>query len=179
MKIYLSKPINHSNLLLLLLIITMALTSCRSQKNLYNPAEVAYLSEQLKIPIRNDDPHIPLYAEVSLWLGTPYRYGGNTKRGADCSGFVCQVYDRVYGKKLERSSDQQAKKNVKKVSKKKLRTGDLVFFNTLKNSKKIDHVGIYLKDGRFIHASTSKGVIVSDLDQKYYKKTWVKGGVVK
>lgn len=94
-------------------------------------------------------------------------------------GFVWQVYRRVYGKNLERSSDDQAKKDVHKVGKGGLKPGDLVFFRTSQKSKKIDHVGIFLKDGYFVHASTSKGVIVSSLNEDYYKRTWQKGGRVK
>lgn len=162
-----------------LVITALAITSCGSKKILYNPNEVAVLSRQLKIPIQNDDPNMDLLAEVSLWLGTPYRYGGNTKKGTDCSGFVAQVYRKVYNKKLERSSDGQAKKNTKSVKKRNLKTGDLVFFRTNSKSKKITHVGIFLRDDHFIHASTSKGVIVSNLNENYYKKNWVKGGRVK
>lgn len=162
------------------LLILVVLSSCRSSKTiLYNPVEVEQLSRALRIPINNDDPNIPLYAEASLWLGVPYRYGGNTKAGSDCSGFVWQVYRRVYGKNLERSSDDQAKKDVHKVGKSGLKAGDLVFFRTSRKSKKIDHVGIFLKDGYFVHASTSKGVIVSSLEEDYYKRTWQKGGRVK
>lgn len=162
------------------LLLLVVLSSCRSSKTvLYNPVEVEQLSRALRIPINNDDPNIPLYAEASLWLGVPYRYGGNTKAGSDCSGFVWQVYRRVYGKHLERSSDDQAKKDVHKVGKGGLKPGDLVFFKTSRKSKKIDHVGIFLKDGYFVHASTSKGVIVSSLEEDYYKRTWQKGGRVK
>lgn len=161
------------------IILVLLLTSCGSNKVLYNPDEVAGLSKKLNLPIRNDDTAIPLYAEVSFWLGTPYRYGGNSKSGTDCSGFVGEVFRKVYGKQLDRSSDGQAKKNVHKIGKHKLKTGDLVFFRTAPKSKKIDHVGIFLKDGYFIHASTSKGVIVSSLDEEYYKRTWQKGGRVK
>lgn len=162
------------------LLLLVVLSSCRSSKTvLYNPVEVEQLSRALRIPINNDDPNIPLYAEASLWLGVPYRYGGNTKAGSDCSGFVWQVYRRVYGKHLERSSDDQAKKDVHKVGKGGLKPGDLVFFRTSRKSKKIDHVGIFLKDGYFVHASTSKGVIVSNLEEDYYKRTWQKGGRVK
>lgn len=165
----------------ILLLVVLLLSSCgvNKQSNKYANTKVTELSEKLRIPIDYSDKNIPLYQEVSAWLGVPYRYAGNTKKGTDCSGFVSEVYYKLYGIRLERSSDGQAAKNVKKVSKKKLQTGDLVFFKTSKKSKKINHVGIYLKDGRFIHASTSKGVVVSDLDQKYYQNTWVKGGRIK
>lgn len=161
------------------ILLLIGASSCRSNKLLYNPAEVEQLSRSLKIPISNNDPNIPLYAEVSLWLGVPYRYSGNTKSGSDCSGFVSQVFLRVYGKKMERSSDDQAKKDVLEVRKGSLEPGDLVFFKTSSKSKKIDHVGIFLQNGYFIHASTSKGVIISHLEEEYYKKAWNKGGRVK
>jgi len=159
-------------------IFILSLSSCGSKKILYNPAEVAYLSKQLKIPISNDDENMNLLAEVSLWLGVPYKYAGSSKSGTDCSGFTRQIYSRVYNKKLERSSDGQAKKNIRDVNKGNLQIGDLVFFKTA-SSKKINHVGIFLRDGFFIHASTSKGVIVSNLNEAYYRKTWKKGGRVK
>lgn len=160
-------------------LVLLLVASCGSHKVLYNPEEVSGLSRKLNIPISNDDVNMPLYVEVSFWMGVPYRYGGNSKSGTDCSGFVGEVFQKVYGRKLERSSDGQAKKNVHKVGKRKLKTGDLVFFRTAPKSKKIDHVGIFLKDGYFIHASTSKGVIVSSLHEEYYKRTWRKGGRVK
>ncbi len=153
--------------------------SCGSKKVLYNPDEVAYLSGQLKIPIRNDDPNMPLLAEVSLWLGVPYKYGGDSKRGIDCSGLVYQVFKKVYDKILERSSAGQAKKNVTNVGKGSLQTGDLVFFKTNSKSKQINHVGIFLRNGNFIHSSTSRGVIISNLNENYYRKSWAKGGRVK
>lgn len=163
----------------ILVIIISAMTSCGSKKVLYNPDEVAYLSKQLRIPIENDDPDMSLLAEVSLWLGTPYKHGGQSKKGTDCSGFTSQVFKKVYKKHLERSSEDQAKKNTNNVSKRHLKTGDLVFFKTTPKSKKITHVGIFLRNNHFIHASTSKGVIVSNLNEDYYKKNWVKGGRVK
>lgn len=155
------------------------MTSCATRKAVYYPDEVSDLSKQLKIRIENDDPNMPLFAEVSLWLGVPYKYGGNSKSGTDCSGFVSQVFNKVYSKKLQRSAANQASKDVSNVSKSKLKTGDLVFFMTTSKSSKISHVGIYLRDNYFIHASTSRGVIVSNLSEKYYEKNWKKGGRVK
>ncbi|WP_029904058.1 C40 family peptidase [Prevotella sp. 10(H)] len=172
--------------LIFILLIVFA-TSCGTQKGgggqLYDPKEVAALSRKLGIPLSNvnkdDDKNMPLYAEVSQWLGVRYRNGGLSKKGVDCSGFTFLTYQKVYKKKLPRSSGDMAKMNMQKVSKKNLQTGDLVFFATSKNSSKINHVGIYLKNGCFIHASTSKGVIVSHLDEGYYEKTWKKAGRVR
>lgn len=170
------------------LILLIIVSSCGTQKPqrggmLYDPKEVAELSSKLGIELSNtnkdDDYNMPLYAEVSLWLGVPYRYGGLSRKGLDCSGFTYLVYQKVYNKKLPRSSNDMSKIKMHNVSKRNLQTGDLVFFATSKKKNKINHVGIYLKDGCFIHASTSKGVIVSRLDEGYYDRTWKKGGRVK
>lgn len=104
---------------------------------------------------------------VESWIGTPYKYGGITKEGVDCSGFVSQVYKSVYRKKLERSAYDIFDKDCKKIKFKRLKEGDLVFFAT-STSNKINHVGIYLYDDKFVHASSSKGVIVSSLTSEYY-----------
>ena len=109
---------------------------------------------------------------------TPYRGGGETKRGTDCSGMTCQIYKKVYHTKLQRSTDGQ-KKESSKVARRNLREGDLVFFSSRKSRRKVAHVGIYLKDGKFVHASTSQGVIVSSLNEPYYRTHWISGGRVR
>ena len=162
--------------LFLVIGICLFLTSCGSSKNVvYNPAEVRDLSAELGFPISNTDKNIPLYAEISVWLGVPYKYAGTNRRGIDCSGFVHRIYKDLYKKNVSRSTSG-LEKDTKKVSKGKLEPGDLVFFATSSNKKKISHVGIFLKDGYFVHASTSKGVIINHLDQDYYRRTWKKGG---
>lgn len=168
-------------------LVLLTTTSCGTQKTtgrlLYNPQEVAQLSDKLGVELSNldkdDDRNMSLYAEVSLWLGVPYRYAGLTRKGLDCSGFTYLIYQKVYNKKLPRSTADLAKMKMHNVSKRNLQTGDLVFFSTANNHNRINHVGIYLKDGNFIHASTSRGVIVSHLDEGYYDRTWKKGGRVK
>ena len=92
---------------------------------------------------------------------------------------VMMVYKRVYGKRLERNSAKIYSKNCRKISRGELREGGLVFFNTSKGRKGINHVGIYLKDHKFIHASSSRGVIVSNLDDDYYRRTFIAAGRVK
>lgn len=170
---------NNIGLAFILLLIVI-FSSCRSSsKLLYDPKEVAYISSQLKVPISNDDENMALYVEATRWLNVPYRYGGTDRRGLDCSALTGILYSKIYGKSLERSSAGIADKNVKKISKNDLRTGDLVFFATGKSRKKISHVGVMLSDKHFIHASTSRGVIVSHLDEDYYKRNFVKAGRVK
>jgi len=114
--------------------------------------------------------------EVARWMGTPYAFGGETKKGTDCSGFVKTLYKEVYNLSLYRTAFDLVK-NCESVKKKDLKTGDLIFFKI--NSDKISHVGIYLNDDKFIHASSAKGVIVSDLNEKYYKKYFYSAGRIK
>ena len=138
---------------------------------------LAQASVRLGVDIELQDNH-KLYIHASEWIGTPYRAGGDSKRGTDCSGLVSQLYKKVYHTRLSRSTDGQLKES-SKISRRNLREGDLVFFTSRASRKKVAHVGIYLKDGKFIHASTSQGVIVSNLREKYYTQHWLCGGRIK
>ncbi|SMY16363.1 NlpC/P60 family protein [Photobacterium aquimaris] len=100
------------------------------------------------------------------WKGTPYRYGGSSKKGIDCSAFVQVGYSSVYQKILPRTTLELVKKG-KQVKRHTAKEGDLVFFRTGRNSR---HVGIYLGNSEFLHASQSKGVIISRLDNPYWKR---------
>lgn len=104
------------------------------------------------------------------WKGTPYRIGGTTRSGVDCSGFMQVTFRELFGIHLPRMTVEQAKVG-KRVSKKELRTGDLVFFNTGRgpNGK---HVGVYVKNGQFLHASTKGGVIYSDINSPYWSNAY-------
>lgn len=114
-----------------------------------------------------------LYDYVNEWLGTPYRYSGENKNGIDCSGLVCELYKSAYQKILTGSAKEIYEKS-DPVKKENLKEGDLVFFKIKKG--RISHVGIYLGSNKFAHASTSRGVIISDLDEPYYKRYYYKGG---
>ena len=123
-----------------------------------------------------------LFREAAWWLHVPHVDGGTTHDGTDCSYLVYFLYKTVYHKIIERNSASILHKNCIRIGRLRLKEGDLVFFNTMGRSisnPDINHVGIYLKDNKFLHTSTSKGVIVSDLDEKYYRKVWVCGGRVK
>ncbi|WP_054414186.1 C40 family peptidase [Hymenobacter sp. DG25A] len=117
-----------------------------------------------------------LLRTVADWMGTPYRFGSNTKRGTDCSGFVTRVFKEVYGVTLQRSSRSMFQ-NVKRVDKNEMQTGDLVFFRR-GPGQPIYHVGIYLKDGKFAHSATNGGVMVSSLNQAYYHRNFYAAGRV-
>lgn len=144
------------------------------KERLIEQKEMQELSTRLGITI-NDPTHLDLYREVADWLGTRYRRGGMSRKAVDCSGFTNLIYKNVFGEQLDRVSTVIAKNLKISVSKEDLVPGDMVFFSTF-NRKYINHVGIYIGEGKFIHASIKKGVIVSRLDEGYYSKAWRKGG---
>lgn len=119
-----------------------------------------------------------LLEEAITWLGTPYKYAGQEKGiCADCSGFVMQVYLTELDIKLPRNSAKQAE-FCKTLKKKDVQPGDLVFFATGKEAGRVTHVGMMLDDVSFIHASSSKGVVVSRMDNPWYSTRFVKYGRV-
>lgn len=131
--------------------------------------------------LRSDrDDNVALYKEAATWLHIRHVDGGTSRNGTDCSFLVYSLYKTVYHKTIERNSAAMLAQNCKRINRNKLKEGDLVFFSTGGKSKSyVNHVGLYLKDNKFLHSSTSKGVIVSDLEEAYYRKTWVCGGRVK
>ena len=105
-----------------------------------------------------------LLAHYQSWKGAPYRYGGLSRRGIDCSGFVYLTYRNVLGIKLPRSTKLLSRSG-RVTAKRDLTTGDLLIFNT---APKTLHVGIYIGDNRFMHASKSRGVMLSELSNPYW-----------
>ncbi len=109
-----------------------------------------------------------LYKFIDKWYGTNYRLGGQTQSGIDCSGFAQKLYGEVYGMDLTRTAMDQYQ-NCKRGKKcDDPEEGDLVFFK--QRSKRITHVGVYLANDYFVHASTSQGVIISSLKEEYWQR---------
>lgn len=119
-------------------------------------------------------PSTKLTEYCKQWIGTPHVMGGMTKSGVDCSGLVINVYKDVYGIQLPRRAEDIEKAMDPINDKSKLREGDLIFFNS--RSGKVNHVGIYIKDNTFVHTSSSKGVMISSLDEKYWERIYRRGG---
>lgn len=107
---------------------------------------------------------------VTAWLGTPYRYGGMSRAGIDCSGFVWVVYRELGDYSLPRSSEQMQRTGTR-VAPARLRKGDLLLFRY--QGKRADHVGIYLGDDSFVHASSKLGVVKSSLNDDYYRSRFI------
>ncbi len=159
-----------------------SLTSCHTSRKGSGSHYDAQL-EALKNGKHGDDRNDKEHKEVSKhrkkiikeaydWLGTPYGYGKADKGVAcDCSGMVMSVYEKVTGIKLPRNSAKQSE-FCRKLKKKDVLAGDLCFFATGKDPDRISHVGIMVDDRNFIHASSSKGVVVSDITQPYYVRTF-------
>ncbi len=136
-------------------------------------AEIKRLCKKLGLTY-NSEANVDLLDYILAWRGTPYCYGGSTKRCTDCSGYTGNIYTNVYQKVTPRiSRDIYAK--CMPIKKNALYQGDFVFFATA-GGDRITHVGIYLWDGYFTHASSSRGVMVSNLNEGYYKRTFVGAG---
>jgi cell wall-associated NlpC family hydrolase len=118
----------------------------------------------------NELSNLILYKFVDKWYGTNYRLGGFSEQGVDCSGFTKMLYQEVYGKELARTSVEQHKNANREKIYDNAKEGDLVFFR--QRSKRINHVGVYLGNNYFIHASTSHGVMISSLTEVHWQKSF-------
>ena len=158
------------------------MSSCKSHKK-NKVEEPVYIGEIVEVKKEKKDKKKKnlgekIADEAQTWLGTPYGYGKSEKGIAtDCSGLVVVVFEKIADKKLPRNSAQQAEycDNLKE---KDAKAGDLVFFATGKDNKKVSHVGVLINNEKFVHASASKGVIISEMTTPYYQRTFIKYGRV-
>ena len=128
---------------------------------------------QLKYSIKMDIAvesivNIPLLQKIDEWWGTPYSLGGSTKNGVDCSYFTLDVMKNIYNVSLKRTAAEQYEQSTK-IEWNELKEGDLIFFKA-DGRRNISHVGIYLANNKFAHASTSQGVTISDLADPYWQR---------
>lgn len=167
---------NIARILLLaaLPLIMCALPSCHSSKG--STAQEVNSRPAAKPEGKKHKPDTPaatsrmgkaLVSEARKWLGTPYVYGGHSRKGTDCSGFLMEVFRECAGISLPRSSrDQQS--YCHPIDREYLAVGDLVFFSSRRSGGRVSHVGMYIGDGRMIHASSSRGVVEDDLASQYF-----------
>lgn len=130
-----------------------------------------YMSQIMGVAL-NATSNVKLFQFVYDWIGTPYRFGGSSKKGIDCSAFTKELYEKVFNLDIKRNS-RDIFSMVTPVAKDELKQGDLVFFKI--HSRSISHVGIYLGDGRFAHAS-SRGVAINNIGDAYYSRYFYRGG---
>ncbi|HRF67666.1 MAG TPA: C40 family peptidase [Muribaculum sp.] len=160
------------------LTLLLAVSGCKTSKQAAKPV---HKDTPTKLPatIKNlEGDEKRLVNEALTWLGTPYKYGGQDYSGTDCSGLTMKVYQKALGVAIPRNSGEQ-QKFCKSIHRNSLNAGDLVFFCTGKDKKRVSHVGLYIGGGQFVHASTRKGVIISDLSERYYTSTYHSSGQVK
>ncbi len=170
--------------LFLFLLASTGLWSCRSNKGIESDlsakagsakAVKAKYAKALGVN-EKDIQNLKLYSFIDDWYGVPYKYAGQNKSGIDCSGFAGALYRDVYNRKIGGPASS-IYLQCRAVSQNDLREGDLVFFAI--GTEKISHVGVYLQNNKFVHASTKKGVMINDLNEAYYKKYFYKGGRLK
>ena len=157
------------NKIAFLLFLTLPLTNCSAGIDI-SPGRLVNIPIGKKVDL-NDSSTVKnkLYAQYKNWKGVKYRMGGLSKSGIDCSGFVYRTFRSQLGINIPRSTEQQSLSGTQ-IDKNKLKPGDLIFFKT---ESKVRHVGIYLENNSFLHASSSKGVMISKLDNVYWKsKYW-------
>ncbi len=166
-----TKKLVAAMLLIGLCLVSQAQTNSQKSSDPDNLAK-EYFSQIMGVAA-NATSNTKLYQFVYEWLGTPYRLGGDSKRGIDCSKFSLAVYENVFNTTIGYNSRNQYQ-NVTPVRKGDLEPGDLVFFKI--RSKSITHVGVYLGEDKFAHASSSRGVMVSNLNEAYWKRYYYNGG---
>lgn len=179
---YMKRELTHIILLVGALLLT---TGCHSRKHAskhtpspprnyievkFPSAEISHEEENIRASARD------IIEESRTWLGTPYCYGGQSRKGTDCSGMVMKVFE-AKGIKLPRDSRSQQAWCLP-IDKTSLKPADLVFFASSAGGSRVSHVGIFIGKSQFIHSSTSKGVIVSSLDEDYYIRHFHSAGRV-
>jgi probable lipoprotein NlpC len=160
----------YTKIICFLMLVTL-LSACSSRR--YSPTITqAARAADAMANLNNKD----LYKFITNWTGVKYRLGGLDKNGIDCSGFALLLEKDIYGLKIPRRSAEQANvidnKNLNQ-----LKEGDLIFFSF--GGGEVDHVGVYLNNKYFVHASPSRGIIVDDLNLPGYQKAIVKAGTIK
>ncbi|MGI9527298.1 MAG: C40 family peptidase [Weeksellaceae bacterium] len=149
------------------IIVPEAVDLINTDEDVFEKLEASTYASSLNVTINN------IIYEANSYLGTPYRYGGTTRRGIDCSAFMQKIYN-VEGIELPRVSARQSKIGVP-VSKGELQKGDLIFFSTTSPTR-VTHVGMVVEaddeDVKFIHASSSQGVSIASLSNSYWKRKY-------
>ncbi|ALB67467.1 bifunctional murein DD-endopeptidase/murein LD-carboxypeptidase [Cronobacter dublinensis] len=158
-------------------ILLSACSSTNTAKNMHSETHAVGENDGLLLQASQDefeqmvrtlDVKSRIMDQYADWKGVRYRLGGSTKSGIDCSGFVQRTFREQFGLELPRSTYEQQEMG-KSVDRTRLRTGDLVLFHAGSTGR---HVGIYIGNNQFVHASTRSGVMISNMDEPYWKKRY-------
>jgi hypothetical protein len=144
-------------------------------KSAHKTEDYIYFEKKWKITLSGNED-LTLLKEIDTWIGTPYKYGGNTKEGTDCSGMVLAIWKKLYQLDIKRSAYELWQQSAA-VKRDNLQCGDFVFFKI--NRNQISHVGIFIASGYFVHSSSSRGVVIDHLDTKYFSERFASGGRIK
>ncbi|WP_158799899.1 C40 family peptidase [Pedobacter sp. L105] len=158
--------------MVILLAAVVSFSSCSSRKKLVHTDTKAARAADAMADLNSK----ALYRFITNWTGVKYKLGGMDKSGIDCSGFALLLNKEIYGLDIPRRSKDQAEV-IEEKDPSKLKEGDLVFFSF--GGRDIDHVGVYLNHGFFVHASITRGVIVDDLNLPAFQHALIKAGPVR
>src|SRR5665213_3208827 len=168
----------------ILLVSVIILSSCHTRKAVLRGEPGELVEPDMSIAAKysgimgvqkSDIQNGRLYAFIEQWMGTPYKFGGEDKDGVDCSGLAQLLEQQVFGINIPRSTSQQINA-IKRKYEEELAEGDLVFFDY--DGKKFSHVGVYLQNGYYVHASATKGVMITKLHDPFTYKYFSRCGSV-
>lgn len=176
--------LRNKTLIFLIALTPLLFTSCKSKKILTDasksrPINSGSLTERYAAILNVKEKELDnekLYRFIDSWMGVPHRSGGMDKKGVDCSAFTSILEKEIYDRTVPRTARSMAE-IVKRKYEDDLKEGDLVFFDF--EGQKFSHVGVYLQNNKFVHASTSKGVIISNLKDPWYYKYFSRAGSIK
>jgi len=154
----------------MVILLLTALTGCSEKTQVQPESGGGQVKSGSSVPGGYNPEHVKkiLMTEFYKWEGTPHKMGGNSKKGIDCSGFAYYLYTHLFDTNVPRTTREFAYAG-DQIKKSQLRPGDLVVFRPPTYPR---HVGVYIGSNMFIHASTSKGVMKSDLDNPYWQKSY-------
>ncbi len=168
--------LRHRTPYVCLVLALLLYSSCKSKKILTDASKGRPVTSGSLNVKGKDLDNEKLYRFIDSWMGVPHRSGGMDKKGVDCSGFTTILEKEIYNRAVPRTAKSMAE-SVKRKYEDDLKEGDLVFFDF--QGQKFSHVGVYLHNNKFVHASTSKGVIISDLKDPWYYKYFSRAGSIK
>lgn len=155
------------SIILIVSLSAAAFTAIPASASLLSPFMTSNTVRQSTTPVAGiEGIRGKIFSQYRMWSGVRYRLGGSSMRGIDCSSLMQQIYGEAFGKTLPRTTSGQINQGLR-IGESQLLPGDLVFFQTRRNLR---HVGVYIGGAQFVHASTSQGVTISSLRDRYWSQ---------